>query len=365
MSNKITRFMSKETGQNVTNVDLLNAIREKASNAYQADIPVLKGAINHSNIPTQQFQVHENEFFEQLINRIGSVVVKALTYENPLAIFKSEIFEFGDTLEEIYVAPAERNNFNAKDNGHPFAFADTDIEVFYHKLNNEYRYDRTFERAWVQKAFTSDMAFDEFIDKMFTSLISSDTLDEYAAVKQVLNDSLAEVTYTDNAGTAHQITVAGTKVDTTHNNYIEEMVKDIIAKSKQFTIPSRDKSHSNNPVGVPNATPLEDQYLIIDAEYSTDIDLMLANAFNMDKASVQARQIVVDFFDKFTGAGQNNGRRPVAFLVSKNSIILKDKLVHMESIRNPKTMSYNYFYHHHYLTSLSLFENIHMFYVED
>ena len=52
-------------------------------------------------------------------------------------------------------------------------------------------------------------------------------------------------------------------------------------------------------------------------------------------------------------------------LVSDKSIILKDKLTHMESIRNPRTLSYNYFYHHHYMTSLSLFENIHMFYIED
>ena len=93
--------------------------------------------------------------------------------------------------------------------------------------------------------------------------------------------------------------------------------------------------------------------------------MLLANAFNMDKASVLARTIVVDDFEKFTGAGANNGRKPVAFLISAKSIINKDKLVHMESIRNPRNMTYNYFYHHHYLTSLSLFENIHFWYTEE
>ena len=185
MGNKIIKYLSNETGKKVSNIDLLNSIREMATPAYQSDIPVLAGRINHATVPVQQFQVHENEFFNALVNRIGTVVIKALSYENPLSIFKSETFEFGDVLQEIYVHPAQAEDFDGKSSVSPFKFSDTDIEVFYHKLNNEKLYPRTFERAWVQKAFTSDIAFDEFIDKMFTSLLSSDSLDEYQAVKQV------------------------------------------------------------------------------------------------------------------------------------------------------------------------------------
>ena len=83
------------------------------------------------------------------------------------------------------------------------------------------------------------------------------------------------------------------------------------------------------------------------------------------KASVFGSHDVVDDFEKFTGEGANNGRKPVVFLISAKSIINKDKLVHMEAIRNPRNMTYNYFYHHHYMTSLSLFENIHFWYVEE
>ena len=363
MTNRVTSFLGRETGKHVSNIDLLNSIREMASPAYQADIPVLSGRINHANIPTQQFQVHENEFFKALIDRIGTVVIKALSYENPLAIFKSETFEFGDALQEIYVHPADAEDFDAKSAVSPFKFADTQIEVFFHKLNNEKMYTRTFERAWVQKAFTSDLAFDEFIDKMFTSLLSSDALDEYEAVKQILQDAMEEVTYTDATGAVQQITVQGTKIDTSVSDYVVDFNQALINKSKEFTIPSRKRF--NNPVGVPNATPLDNQWLVVASDWSTHLDMLLANAFNMDKASVQARQIVVDEFETFTGAGQNNGRKPIAFLISDKSIILKDKLTHMESIRNPRTLSYNYFYHHHYMTSLSLFENIHVFYIEE
>lgn len=258
--------------------------------------------------------------------------------------------------------PTEKKSYDAKSDVSPFKFADTDIEVFYHTLNNENYYERTFERAWIQKAFVSDMAFDEFVDKMFTSLLSSDTLDEYQAVKGVLEKSLAEIAYTDLKGVNKKITVSGTKIDESKQDFVVDFNQSLINQSKRFTIPSR--TTFNNPVGVPNMTAIEDQYLVISAEFSTHLDMLLANAFNMDKASVLARTIVVDDFEKFTGEGVNNGRKPVAFLISAKSIINKDKLVHMESIRNPRTMTYNYFYHHHYLTSLSLFENIHFWYTE-
>ena len=220
----------------------------------------------------------------------------------------------------------------------------------------------TMSALLIQKAFVSDMAFDEFVDKMFTSLLSSDTLDEYQAVKGVLEKSLAEVSYTDLKGNAKKITVAGTKIDESKQDFVVDFNQSLINQSKRFTIPSR--TQFNNPVGVPNMTAIEDQYLVISAEFSTHLDMLLANAFNMDKASVLARTIVVDDFEKFTGEGANNGRKPVAFLISAKSIINKDKLVHMEAIRNPRNMTYNYFYHHHYMTSLSLFENIHFWYTE-
>ena len=51
MANKITNYLSTETGKKVTNIDLLNSIREMATPGYQADIPVLAGRINQPTVP--------------------------------------------------------------------------------------------------------------------------------------------------------------------------------------------------------------------------------------------------------------------------------------------------------------------------
>jgi len=77
------------------------------------------------------------------------------------------------------IQTTKKKKYNSKDDTSPFKFADTDIEIFYHTLNNENYYERTFERAWIQKAFVSDMAFDEFIDNMVGESFSSSGNDDW------------------------------------------------------------------------------------------------------------------------------------------------------------------------------------------
>ena len=91
---------------------------------------------------------------------------------------------------------------------------------------------------------------------------------------------------------------------------------------------------------------------------------MLANAFNMDKASVMAKKIVLDELPEFDGEGKHNGAKPLAVLISKDALIMKDKLFTMVNSFNPKTLTYNYFLHHHQLISYSLFENMHVYYTK-
>ena len=359
--NKITKFLqshSDNPNKVVTNAMLLNTIREMASDAYKNDIPELPNMrpINHVNIPYDQYTVHQNEFFDILINRIGSTVCKALTFDNPLGIFRTENFEYGETLQEIYVGLAEKEAFNAKQTNSPFRFADTPIQTWYHDLNEERMYRRTIEKAWVMKAFVSDKGFDDFIDKMFISLMASDEVDEYEAIKNVLTRALSEITLADTT----TITVPSLEIDTTQNDWLLTFNKELITRTNLFSVPSR--SRFENAAGVPNATKIEDQFLIVSADLSAEIDSMLANAFNMNKATVLAKKIVIDEFPTFTGTGQHNGATPIACLISKNSLILKDKLFQMTNIWNPETLSYNYFLHHHQMVSFSLLENCRFYY---
>ena len=227
MSNKILEYMSKEGNGKYTNADLLNFIRDNASDSYKADIKELDSLtkINHNTIPYSAYEIHQNEFFDILINRIGSTVVKGLSWNNPLSMFKTESFDFGETHQELYVGLAKREDFNAKSGEHPYKFYDTEIKAFYHDINREDVYSRTIEKNWTIKAFASDYAFDSFIDKMIMTILSSDQLDEYELVKNVLSKSLSEVTV-DFGNGQEKLTAKSTEIYTTQDNWLQVLNKD-------------------------------------------------------------------------------------------------------------------------------------------
>lgn len=361
MANKITDYYGGVINQKVSNATLLNLIRSNCSAEYQRDIPMLDDLkpINHANVPYAQYEVHQNEFFNVLVNKIGTTVIKALEYEQPWAVFYSEDFEYGETLEEIYVGLADSFDYDAKDATSPFAYADTDIHVFYHDKNREKVYERTFNKQWVMKAFKSEFSFDAFIDKMFASFITSDNLDVYTEIRDLVTKSLTPINV-GTAGTPIYISTPATEFDFQEDDFVVRFNKELIARSNMFTIPSR--TRFENGAGVPNATPIEDQYLLVTASFSAELDSLLANAFNMDKATVLAHKIIVDEFPAYEGAGDLNGAIPFAALVSKDSFIVKDNLLEMNNIFNPRTLNYNYFLHHQQLISYSLFENAHIYY---
>lgn len=364
MPNKLTQYLSANNprGEKITNADVLNSIRVQCSESYRADIPELgrMQKINHASIPYANFEAHQNEFINVLINKIGTTLIKALMFENPLGVFRSETFEYGETLEEIYVGLADAEQYDAKSTDSPFKYADTDVKVFYHDINREEEYPRTLNKAWSSKAFYSDRSFDEFIDKMIMSLLSSDELDEYTKIKTVVTNSLTPVNVAPTGATPVYIQSPSMHIDTSLADWLVDFNKELIKRSNWFTVPS--KTRFENAAKVPNSTPIEDQYLLCDAELAAELDSLLANAFNMDKASVLAHKIIIDEFPTYTGTGALNGVTPIAALVSKNSIILKDKLVQMTNIFNPRNLTYNYFLHHHEIISFSLLENSMIYY---
>lgn len=366
MANTITKYMSQKAGKTVTNADLLNTVRDnaikKGNLGYAEDIPELKHLqpINHHTVPYTLFQVHENEFFAGLINKIASTVISALQFESPLAVFKTEDIDFGSVLEEIYIAMPDAQDYDGKTNQSPDQYFGTDLKVFYHELTEEKVYPRTIEREWAVKAFRSDSSFDAFVDGLLTTMLTAKELYEYEQVKQVLTNALTGVNIAEAGQPAEIVTTPHQEFDLTQDGFIQTFNKELIKRSNLFATPSR--TRFENAAKVPRSTPIEDQYLIVTAEFSAELDSMLANAFNMDKASVLAHKIVVDELPEFTGAGDLNGAKPFAILLDKKAIKFKDKLLTMNHRYNERALRYNYFLHHHFLLSFSLIENMRVYY---
>lgn len=72
-----------------SSVDILNAIRNSASQTYQDRVPVAtQNNIKEVGNPIITFEAIQNEFLHALVNRIGRVLITSKSYENPLKRFK-------------------------------------------------------------------------------------------------------------------------------------------------------------------------------------------------------------------------------------------------------------------------------------
>lgn len=75
-------------------VDILNAIRNNASETYRTRIPVAtQDNIRDIGNAMMQYQATQNEFLNALVNRIARVLITSKSYENPLRMFKKGLIE--------------------------------------------------------------------------------------------------------------------------------------------------------------------------------------------------------------------------------------------------------------------------------
>ena len=87
-----------------TNIDILNAIRSDARYDYQNMVPeATKANIQETIAGIMSDNITRNEFMASLVNRIGSTIVRDISWKNPLAVFKQGMMNFGDTIEEVHL----------------------------------------------------------------------------------------------------------------------------------------------------------------------------------------------------------------------------------------------------------------------
>ena len=91
---------------NASTIDILNTIRANASYEYQSSVPAIT---NENEIPKvgevlYGYPALANQFINALVNRIALVRVNSATFNNAYANLKKGYLEFGETVEEVFVA---------------------------------------------------------------------------------------------------------------------------------------------------------------------------------------------------------------------------------------------------------------------
>lgn len=328
---------SKVIKRSITNVasEVLNAVRNSATQDYRNYVPVatddnqnLKeiGAIIMDNPALR------NQFLDVLVNRIALVIIQSKMWDNPLRMFTKGKLEYGETVEDIFVDLAQVFQYDPEDAESTFMKrVKPSVASEFFVMNSQVYYKTTTEDVTLRAAFTGNDGMMRLIQGIATAMYKSANYDAYQITKYLLARRLL-------AGQCHT-------VGYTSGN-LKSLLSKIRSESNKMTFLRNDA----NLAGVYNATEKSNQYILIDADVDAEIDVNeLAYAFNMNKADVEMRKVLVDGFGNLDNArlnvllGDNPNYVPIdstdqaalnaipCVLVDENFFMIFDKLFEMHN----------------------------------
>jgi hypothetical protein len=318
--------------------DIVNAIKNSAGDKFDQYVP-LAHANNVAEVGAGILanQTIQNDFITALVDRIGLVVIKHASLSNPLAKFKKGDMPLGRTIEEIFTDITKAKKYDAEDAENTvFKREIPNVRTLFHERNRQDFYHQTIQDDSLQTAFVSWGNFENFLSTIISAIYNSAEVDEYEYMKLLVDNYYAK-------GLFKVIPV--TKPDT--ETATREFVKKIRATAKKMTLPTGSREY--NALAVRTRTEMDDLHLIIDADLEAELDVdVLARAFNMDRTNFMGHVTVIDGFAS-TGLE--------AVLIDADWYMVYDNKLKMETIRNPRGLYWNYYFHVWQTLSVSRFAN--------
>lgn len=353
------------TNTNIS-ADVVNAIRNSASNNYRENVPYVTsdvdslrgiGAILMNNPALM------NEFINTLVNRIAFARIASRMYTNPLRALKKGVIDTGETIEDIFVNIAnvyQYEEVRGSDNGagNTFKRFDNDVRVAFYVMNSQLTYPVTVNRAMTKNAFNSWAGIDELVSGIIQSEYSAAAYDEFNITKYMIGQHILKGKLTYYTFTGGSYLEAATQLRKASNDMSFMTDKLSIAGVKTFTENDR-------------------KVILINTNYDANIDTnVLAGAFNLPYADYLNRRILIDSLgtldverlDKIF-ANDPTYKKPttadLAFLDKIAGVILDedfiqiyDNVFEMRDMPNPVSLDHNYFLHMWQTYAVSPFANV-------
>lgn len=348
-----------------TNVmNILNAIRNNASNEYRDYVPPMTDTSQLREIGTiiMDYPALQNEFLSALINRIGRVLISTRMYENPWSRFKKGMLDYGETVEEIFTNIAKPYEFEGSHTSPTTQFKKykPDVRAAFHVMNYRKYYPVTIEQQKLRQAFLSADGVTNLIGDIVNSLYTGANYDEFLTMKYLLGKTILK-------GRMYPVKVPAVSADNA-----KSIITEVKATSNVIEFPST----KYNPAHVFQHTPKSEQIIFVNAKFDAIMDVnVLASAFNMSKAEFMGQRVLIDSFGSldtnrlaelfaddpsyvpFTADEiEALDSIPLA-VVGEKFFMMFDNLNEFTEIYNAELLYWNYFYHQWKTFSTSPFEN--------
>lgn len=333
----------------------LNAIREISSTIYHEYVPIIDDSTDISAFaePILNYPVVYNEFCDVLVNKLVYSQFESMTFENPLRVLDGDRIPLGYAGEHTYVNPAKGRGFNVDDFAGLLVKYEADVKVEYFTVNTDLQYCVTVARQQLKKAMTSWDNLAEFITSLSNSLYNGAYIDMFRFTKNIISGA-----YKENRGVIQTVTAITD----------EATAKAFVEKARElylnFQLPSTEYNawSKNGGAGAPITTWTrpEDIVIVIKNSLRAKLDVnVLAEAFNMDRATLLGNIITVDSFDAYDDDGTKvfDGSAIVGGIFDKAWFKIKTQDMFMENFYNANNRTMQYYLNVIRMYSMSLFAN--------
>lgn len=343
-----------------------------------------------------------NSFITTLTNKVTKSLLYSKIYQNQLKELKKGALEYGDSIEELFVQMAQVKGFTANwESGSATPEADLikklvpKVSALYIQMNVDYKGKTTVMDKALRKAFLNSNGLQGLVGQIVGSITSAMEFQEFKLTKATLNTLVKEGKSIRFNGTDTTIQTNTIAVGT--NGAIKQGPYCVDVSSGGTFDPKKLSQELREAVGLmkfPSTkfniakeltwSQPEEMMLITTPQVIADLDVnVLASAFNMSKADLNTRTILVDEMPggifknsssgnitskmpedltSASGVTVETGKLPKAILVSKDLIQIWDTHQGTGTFHNPEGEYTNYFANREGIFATCLFANMAVFY---
>ena len=381
-----------------TNAEILNTIRANASTEYQERVPEALGVGGNVSNVFSQYPTMKNEFLTALTNKIARTLFYSKVFDNPLKALHKGMLPYGYSLEQIFVNMAESKGFWEHWDTTGDAVKDLvgmkkpDIKTLYIERNFAYKYKTTISDQQLRTAFTDQNGLSRLVEQVVSSVYSKAYFDEFNDMKRVLtaHAQAKYLGYGSTTGKIEEKALSNSVLPSGKNEAIMVLGEYSTQEAKGKAISKAIRTLAGkmafptdtyNSAGVKQWSERQQLIYITTPEEQAELDVeVLANAFNMDKADVNVRVIVVDELPTvfnvesakaakqstygtvlscaLSAARDNRTCKCRGILMDSDFIQAYDTLIESRTFDNGEGLYTNYFFHKQGIMSTCYFGQI-------
>lgn len=319
----------------VTNATIMARARLDGSNDFAQRIPDPSQAGMEAVAETLFDPMNQdmyNQFASFLVNRIGYQYIHQHGWENKLRAFLKPKLNFGNTVTETALKWVTAHSYDID--------AETQFKTTYpeglqafHSVNRKVKYPISVSEDQLKYAFTDDTGLSSLVAAILQVPFNSDEYDTYKTMMELF--AVYDKHY---SAFRHQLSAMPTDEATS-----KEFLKALRKYAYQLEYPATIYTPTDIPVFADRSELV--LFITPDAMAATEVD-GLAALFNVDRAEVPYRTVVVDEF-------------PVpnvcAILTTEDFFQVYDAIYKTTSQYDPEGLKTNYWLHHQQIVAFSPF----------